>query len=201
MPILVCLGDSITAKEYEQSGTLRLTSRLRTSFSSWTVINSGVPSSNTRMVLSRLQTDVLAHYPDLVTVLLGTNDASEHKRVDILEYEENLTSIVLQISAQKTILITPPPISQERLFARKQTLPLSNFVTMEALSHYAQIVKKVSVATGSHLINLWELMNNQAHYSKFLKEDGVHFSEQGYEFLAKVVTNKIQSIWEARDNL
>ena len=108
MPILVCLGDSITAKELEDTGTLRLTPRLRQILPTWTIINSGVPGDTTKAALNRLQSDVLVHDPDLVTVLLGTGDASEKRRVSILEYESNLTSITRQISPQQTILINPP---------------------------------------------------------------------------------------------
>lgn len=91
---LVCLGDSITAKEKDPSGTLKLTPRLKQLLPNWTIINAGVSGDNTRGALKRLQTDVLNHYPNLVTVLLGTADASVNKGIAIEEYEKNLTSIV-----------------------------------------------------------------------------------------------------------
>lgn len=79
---------------------------------------------NTRKALKRLQSDVLVHNPDLVTVLIGTADASEQKHVAIQEYQENLTAIVRQISPARTILISSPPIDYDRLLARKQAFPL-----------------------------------------------------------------------------
>ena len=40
-----------------------------------------------------------------------------------------------------------------------------------------------------------KLMRPPADYSQFLKlQDGVHFNQQGYEFLASVLTNKLKSI-------
>ena len=200
MPILVCLGDSITAKEVEDTGTLRLTPRLRQVLPTWTIINSGVPGDTTKAALNRLQSDVLVHDPDLVTVLLGTGDASEKRRVSILEYESNLTSITRQISPQKTILINPPPIDAERLLARnrRRASPFSNFVTLEDLENYAQVSEKVAETTGSHFINLWSIMRKKSDYSRFLKEkDGVHFNEKGYDFLANVLTAKIKLIWDS----
>jgi lysophospholipase L1-like esterase len=109
MPKLVCFGDSITAKEQEVTGTLRLTPRLRQSLPTWIVINSGVPGDTTKTALARLKRDVLTHDPDFVTVLFGTGDASERRRVHILEYENNLASIACQISPSKTVLINSPP--------------------------------------------------------------------------------------------
>jgi isoamyl acetate esterase len=196
MPILVCFGDSITAKEQEDTGTLRLTPRLRQALPTWSIINSGVPGDTTQTALSRLQSDVLTYNPDLVTVLLGTGDASEKRRVPILDYEGNLTSIAHQISPQKTILINSPPIEVEWLLARnrRRGSPLSNFVTLEDLEHYAQVAEQVAERVGSHFIDLWSIMREESDYSRFLKEDGVHFNEKGYEFLANIMIAKIKSI-------
>ncbi|MEY2833997.1 MAG: Esterase [Cyanobacteriota bacterium] len=195
MPTLVCLGDSITAKEKDSTGTIKLTPRLRQALPNWTVINSGVGGDNTRGALNRLQTDVLDYHPDLVTVLLGTADASENKSVDVQEYRHNLTFIIEQITPQKTLLINSPPIDQARLSARKKAFPQSNFLARETLEQYVQVANKVANSTGSHFLDLWSKMRSQPNYSKFLKlKDGVHFNQQGYEFFAPILLEKIQSI-------
>ncbi|MEM8672532.1 MAG: GDSL-type esterase/lipase family protein [Cyanobacteria bacterium P01_G01_bin.67] len=111
MPKLICLGDSITAKEKDPSGILKLVPRLKQALPDWTVMNSGVPGDNSRGALNRLKSDVLDYSPDLVTVLLGTADASNRKGIDIEEYEHNLSSIIEQITPKKTLLISSPPIN------------------------------------------------------------------------------------------
>jgi isoamyl acetate esterase len=195
MPTLVCLGDSITAKEKDSTGTIKLTPRLRQALPNWTVINSGVGGENTRGALNRLQTDVLDYYPDLVTVLLGTADASENKGVDIQEYKRNLTFIIEQITPQKTLIISSPPINQVYLSARKKAFPQSNFLAIETLEQYVRVATKVANSTGSHFLDLWSEIQSQPNYSKFLKlKDGVHFNQQGYEFFAPILLGKIQSI-------
>lgn len=195
MPTLVCLGDSLTAGDRDPEGILKLTPRLQQSLSYWTIINSGIPGENTRGALNRIQTDVLDYQPDLVTVLLGTADASENKGVAIQEYEYNLTSIVQQIMPHKTLLISSPPIDQARLVARKKAFPQSNFVTMQTLEEYVTVASKVAYSTESHWLNLWSLMKSQANYSKYLKsKDGVHLNQEGYEFMALVLLKKIRSI-------
>ncbi|MEM7594000.1 MAG: GDSL-type esterase/lipase family protein [Cyanobacteria bacterium P01_A01_bin.83] len=195
MPKLICLGDSITAKEKDPNGTLKLTPRLKQVLPSWTIINAGVAGDNTRGALKRLQNDVLNYCPDVVTVLLGTTDASENKGVNIKEYEQNLTSIVEQITPQKTLLITSPPINQASLSARKKAFPKANFVTMKTLEQYIQVATKVAYSTNSFFLDLWSLMIAQSNYYKFLlAKDGVHFNSQGYEFLTQVLSEKIQSL-------
>jgi lysophospholipase L1-like esterase len=195
MPTLVCLGDSITAKEKDSAGTIKLTPRLKQALPNWTVINSGVGGENTRGALNRLQTDVLDYHPNLVTVLLGTADASENKGIDIQEYKHNLTFIIKQITPQKTLLINSPPINQARLSARKKAFPQSNFLAIETLEQYVQVANKVANSTGSHFLDLWSKMQSQPNYSQFLKlKDGVHLNQQGYKFFASILVKKIQSI-------
>ena len=195
MSILVCLGDSITANEYDADGIPKLTPRLRTGLTNWTVINSGLGGENTRDALARLQTDVLDHEPDLVTVLLGTADASKNKGVPIQEYESNLTSIVEKITPNKTLIISSPPIDINRLLARKKAFAAANLVTVEKLAQYVAVATKVANLTNSHFLDLWSIMQSQANYSRFLKlKDGVHFNRQGYDFLAPMLINKIRSL-------
>ncbi|MEM8673857.1 MAG: GDSL-type esterase/lipase family protein [Cyanobacteria bacterium P01_G01_bin.67] len=195
MPTLVCLGDSITAQQKDREGVLKLTPRLQQSLPNWKVINSGVPGDNTKNALNRLQTDVLDYCPDLVTVLLGTADASKNKGTKIQEYEDNLTSIVKQITPQKTLLITSPPIDQASLVERRIAFSQANFVTMQTLEKYVQVALKVAHSTGSHWLDLWSNMRSQLNYLEFLKvQDGVHFNQQGYEFFAPMLSRKIRSI-------
>ena len=195
MPTLVCLGDSITAKDKDPQGNLKLIPRLQQNLSNWNIINSGIGGENTRGALNRLQTDVLNYAPDLVTVLLGTADASENKGITIQEYEDNLTSIVEQITPQKTLLITSPPIDESRLAARKKAFPQANFVTIATLEKYVQVATQVAHSTQSHYLDLWSQMRSQRNHKKLLKaEDGVHFNQQGYEFFAPILSNKIRSI-------
>ena len=103
---LVCLGDSITSKEKDPNGILKLTPRLKQALPDWTIINSGVSGDNTTRALNRLQTDVLNHFLDL-----------------------------------------------------------------------------------------WSELRSRSNYYKLLKaKDGVHFNQQGYEFLTQTLAKKIQLI-------
>ena len=192
---LICLGDSITAKEKDPSGTLKLTPRLKQVLPNWTIINAGVSGDNTKGALNRLQTDVLDRCPDLVTVLFGTADASENKGITIEEYEANLRSMVEQITPLKTLIITSPPIVEAFLTARRKAFPQANFVSMKTLEDYVNVAAKVALSTNSHFLDLWSKMQLQSNYSRFFKtKDGVHLNGQGYEFLVQILSKKIQSI-------
>jgi lysophospholipase L1-like esterase len=187
MKTLVCFGDSITADEIFFDGTPRLTPRLQEMFPNWKVVNAGVPGDNTFDALNRIEDDVLTHKPDFVTVFLGTNDVVSFSQVSLQVYKENLEKIVSMISPEKVLLISPAPVDEERQHNR----------TNEVLGQYADVVEEVAKETGSHFLNLYAEMIQEQHYKKFVEDDekdGLHFGPQGYEYLAKLICEKLKGI-------
>ena len=104
--VIVCVGDSITRGEVSYNYVDLLQARLGDRFE---VINAGINSELSYDVLQRLD-QVIACEPDLVTVLIGTNDANasisdegalwtmQHRKLpsrpSIGWYEENMEAIV-----------------------------------------------------------------------------------------------------------
>lgn len=183
---LVCFGDSITARTEGHQEPM-LTSKLSLKLNNFTVINSGVSGDNTSDALNRVESDVLNHNPDLVTVLFGANDAAFHKMIDITTFKENLLRITNKIGARKIILITPAPVDENVQFAR----------TNETLYEYAKAVKEVSYDSRSHLIDLFSKMIIRNDYRQLLrgqKNDGLHIGESGYEYLSQLIADKISEL-------
>ncbi|MGH0429364.1 SGNH/GDSL hydrolase family protein [Bacillus hominis] len=187
MKTLVCFGDSITADETFFGGTPRLTPRLQEMFPNWKVVNAGVPGDNTFDALQRIEEDVLSHEPDFVTVFLGTNDAVSFAQVPLQVYKENLEKIVSAISPEKVLLISPAPVDEERQRNR----------TNEVLGQYADVVEEVAKETGSHFLNLYAEMIQEQDYKRFVEDDekdGLHFGIEGYEYLAKLISEKLKEV-------
>jgi len=187
MKTLVCFGDSITADDVFFDGTPRLTPRLQRIFSNWEVVNAGVPGDNTFDALNRIEEDVLSHKPDFVTVFLGTNDAVSFSQGSLQIYKENLEKIVNHISSGKVLLISPAPVDEARQHNR----------TNEVLGQYANVVEEVAKETGSHFLNLYAEMIQEKDYKRFVEDDekdGLHFGPQGYEYLAKLICEKLKGI-------
>ena len=67
---LVCLGDSITEGMIGAS----YVDKLRAHLPGVRVINAGVNGDTTLHLLRRVERDVIAHQPDVVTVMVGLND-------------------------------------------------------------------------------------------------------------------------------
>ncbi|MGE7872459.1 SGNH/GDSL hydrolase family protein [Bacillus paramycoides] len=187
MKTLVCFGDSITADEIFFDGTPRLTPRLQERFPNWKVVNAGVPGDNTFDALNRIEEDVLSYKPDFVTIFLGTNDAVSFAQVPLQAYKENLEKIVDQISSEKVLLISPAPVDEERQYNR----------TNKILGQYAEVVEEVAKETGSHFLNLYAEMIQESNYKSFVEDDekdGLHFGPEGYEYLAKLIGEKLKGI-------
>ncbi|RDW18218.1 esterase [Oceanobacillus arenosus] len=183
---IVCFGDSITARKEGFSNPM-LTAKLENQLDNVTIINAGVSGNNTNDALSRIESDVMKHHPDLVTVLFGANDAAFHKLIDLEIYKSNLYKIVALLNPKSTILISPAPVDEKVQFAR----------TNEVLSHYASTVKQVAEDTGSQSIDFFAEMIALKDYPKKLKgikNDGLHFGEEGYDFLVRLIVCKINEI-------
>lgn len=183
---LVCFGDSLTAR-HEGKDNPRLTEKLTFQLPTFRVVNAGVSANTTKDALKRIEKDVLTYSPDLVTVLFGSNDAAVHKKVALNTFKENLLKITRLIGPKKTILITPPPVDEALQPNRENG----------ELAKYADVVKRVSEETGSHLIDFFEELHARPNYKELLVgilNDGLHFGEAGYDILANLITEKIHEI-------
>ena len=84
------------------------------------IINAGVNGNNTRDILARMERDCLSHQPDLVILMIGTNDMNTRFHVPANEYEKNLHDILLRITEKKSavILINQLPVYEPYLLER-----------------------------------------------------------------------------------
>lgn len=189
MKTLVCFGDSITADETFFNGMPRLTPRLQEVFPNWKIVNAGIPGDNTFDALNRIEEDVISYKPDFVTVFLGTNDAVPFSQVSLQAYKENLEKIVNQISSNKVLLISPAPVDEERQHNR----------TNRVLGQYADVVEEVARETGSYFLNVFAEMIQERDYKRFVEndeKDGLHFGPEGYEYVAKLIGEKLKGIYK-----
>lgn len=126
--VIVCVGDSITRGEVSYNYVDLLQTRLGEHFE---MINAGINSEVSYEVLQRLD-QVIACEPDMVTILIGTNDANasiadegalwtmQHRRLpskpSIGWYEENMEKIVERLQREtraRIALLSLPPIGEE----------------------------------------------------------------------------------------
>ena len=109
---VVCFGDSVTGVYYHTGSRRAYTAMLGLALEAAVpgtrvrAINAGISGHTTADGLSRIDKDVLAHKPDIVTVMFGLNDMV---RVSPADYRKNLVTIVgrcRKIGAE-VVLATP----------------------------------------------------------------------------------------------
>ncbi|MED1796250.1 SGNH/GDSL hydrolase family protein [Brevibacillus nitrificans] len=184
---VVCFGDSLTARIEGHDRPLLSILLEQKLGAEWEVVNAGVPGNNTFQARARVESDVLRHDPDLVTVFFGANDAAFHKQVPLPDFKTNLTEVVTRIGPNRVILISPAPIDER----------LQEYRTNEVMQQYADAVREVSEEVGSHYLDLFTRMIELPNLHEVLRgerNDGLHFGELGYEVLADEISQKIEAI-------
>ena len=99
---IICIGDSITGVYYHSGGLRAYPEMLQIALqkihpqAQVTVRNAGISGDTTTGGLKRLERDVLAHKPHLVTIMFGMNDLV---RTPVADFQNNLREIIRRCRA------------------------------------------------------------------------------------------------------
>lgn len=118
--LIITLGDSITkgvraGVRADETFAALLAARLRERKVNAEVVNVGIGGERTDGALARLDRDVLARKPRLVTIMYGTNDSyvdrgATDSRLSLAQYRENLVKLVEAVrrAGAEPVLMTEP---------------------------------------------------------------------------------------------
>lgn len=170
-----------------------------------TIANKGIGGNNTNDLLKRIDTDVVKLNPDLVILMVGTNDLLNSKKMISFEkYETNLNQIVKKIKDNKSqiLLMSPPPVDSIYLFQRhdKNVYTQPPNVKMDSAR---QIIKRTANKHTLLFIDLFQAFknknipdHNQDNYIRNIKNssknDGVHPTPLGYQFITDQITHYLK---------
>jgi lysophospholipase L1-like esterase len=143
------------------------------------VINEGVPGNTVENLLSRINT-VIALKPDLVIIMIGTNDMIDNGTFSI--FGNGLKTVVdsLEHTGSHIMLLTPPPI------ASWSTIRYSP----ERLTSICSTVKLLSVSENCYFVDVNSDLNmvlNNTTSHELYRSDGLHPSGAGYEDIASYI--------------
>jgi len=153
------------------------------------VINAGVGGNNSSDLLKRLNSDVFVYSPDLVIIMVGTNDFyNQRKLISLTQYELNIKKLVHQINehGSKVLLLSPPPV---------RALPGIDPIIVNAKIDSANVIlKKISQADSCLYFDLNsvikdELQKERGHFH-FLA--GIHPDANGYIFIGTTIYNYLK---------
>lgn len=168
---IVCLGDSITCNLDSPSYVNYWQTMLDQQYGPGKIslISAGINGDTAAGASYRLSSDVLAHHPDLVTIMFGHNDL--HQGYTPADFHQSLTQIINQLQPTPLWLLTPNQPSDPAI-AR---LYLPFLQVIQSLSHPPEIT----------FIDLWPLFNDQDLQAIYpYPQDYLHPSALGHRLLA-----------------
>lgn len=186
---VVCLGDSVTGVYYHTGGrsaypeVIHEALTARYPGSKLKVFNAGKSGHTTTNGLSRLQQDVLAHKPHLVTVMFGLNDVAKGN-IDL--YRKNLIEIVIKCRAAgaEVILATPNAVAET---------PDRPVEKVAAFAEVAQsVAKDHSVPLADTHTSLGALSKRDPEAWRLSMSDEIHPNLRGHRRLAEAILGVIE---------
>ena len=192
---IVCFGDSVTGVYYHTGGRRAYADMLELALerlypnASVTVVNAGISGHATDNALARMDADVLAHKPDLVTVMFGLNDMT---RVPLDDYRANLATIITRAreTGAEVILCTPNAVFEtERRPSAK-------------LVDYVEAIRAVGVEQNVPVVDCYQAYDQIRARDPLafalLMSDEIHPNMDGHkliaELLARAVSGKAMSL-------
>lgn len=149
------------------------------------VINSGVPGNTANDLLARVK-DVTDLKPDLVVIMIGTNDAGSDSKI-YHAFQGNLAQIIgkIQDANAKVILLTPPPC-----------LPSSRFYTnSDKLDNICSIIGTVSKDKSCDMVDIHNYISSvlkQSDSTGIFNQDGLHPNKTGYSDIVNYLLSYLQ---------
>lgn len=195
-PLVVTLGDSITkgvrpGVTTEQTFAALVEAGLQKDFHGAQVVNVGIGGERTDQALKRLEKEVLAKRPALVTVMYGTNDSyvdqgKSASRLPLETYRANLTELVsrLQKAGAAVVLMTEPRWGAA---ARKNGLGEH---PNERLEPYVKACRLVARETGVPLVDhfeYWTLAEQGGQDLGQWTTDQCHPNAEGHRIMAELM--------------
>jgi lysophospholipase L1-like esterase len=185
---IVCIGDSITGVYYHSGGMRAYPEMLQIALqklhpkATVTVRNAGISGDTSKGGLARLERDVLAYKPHLVTIMFGMNDLV---RVPVGDFVANMRQIIQRCrnASAEVVLCTQNSIvdSAQRPVAK--------------LAEYLQAIRDLAKAESLGLADCHSAfeavrMKDEVAWN-FLLSDAIHPNMDGHKLFAETIAQTI----------
>lgn len=179
---VILLGDSLFAR-HEGLNEPRINHVLHERFPDLEIANQSICGINSGAMLA-LMGDLVFKQPraDQLFIMVGVNDAAQHKLVPLDQYRRNIESIVSAVVCfypkTRTVLVSGPAVDEEKQRVRRNA----------ELAKYAKVLEETAKKYQCAYADFFEAMMRQGGLSQLCRgelNDGLHFGGAGYELLGK----------------
>lgn len=195
---VVCFGDSVTGVYYHTGSRRAYTDMLGialqriSGMANVEMVNAGISGHTTVNGLSRIDRDVLAHQPDLVTVMFGLNDMT---RVSLDDYRANLKTIVAKCRA----------IGAEVVLATPNNVINTSGRPTEKLMTYCDVVREVGRELNVPVCDSYQQLDSRRAHKPFdwrlLMSDAIHPNMDGHKRMAEQLAHSITGLRVSLSNV
>jgi lysophospholipase L1-like esterase len=187
---IVCIGDSITGVYYHTGGLRAYPEMLQIALqkihpqAQITVRNAGISGDTTTGGLKRLERDVLAHKPHLVTVMFGMNDLV---RTPVADFQKNLREIIRRCRA----------IDAEVVLCTQNSIVESPQRPGAKLAEFTQAIRDIAKAESLPVADCFAAFESvhamDALEWDLLLSDAIHPNMAGHKLFAETIAQAISS--------
>lgn len=140
------------------------------------ITNSGVSGNNTSDLLERIYKDVIAPQPDIVFLLIGTNDLAQGRGIDYIAKN------ILKITETVKTRLPKCEIYVSSILPTLNNDPRPNPVIREL----NELIKNNCESSGVKYLDLMPMFrNSKGELKKEYTYDGLHLNEAGYKAWAE----------------
>jgi lysophospholipase L1-like esterase len=168
------------------------------------VYNAGVNGNNTVNLLARVDRDVLNKAPELVVLMVGTNDMLHtDKSLSLEQYEKNYQELISRLQKKTAVvLMTIPPVYAPYLVQRKPQFKGDLQAPQARVDSANMVIRRLAAKNKCKLVDLNIILTacggaNTDKDGLFQNEanmgiaDGVHPTANGYKVIATAVYETI----------
>lgn len=178
------------------------------------VINAGVNGNNTDDLLLRLKKDVLSKDPQLVILMIGTNDMLNVRNMLAVDhYEKNYKQLITEIKKySELILMTIPPVNSDYILLRQDPEIYGKPGPQARVDSANAVIRKLAADNNCGLIDINGIMeacggSGNDKGSLFRNEvnsgttDGVHPNVNGYRVMGTAVYQAVHVLYPEIRNI
>lgn len=172
------------------------------------IFNAGYNGNNTADLLVRLEKDVTTHAPDLVVLMIGTNDMlNERNMLSVDSFERNYERLIQSlIHKSDLVVMTIPPVYSTYIAERDPAFAGSGDGPEKKVDSANGVVRRLAERHHLPLIDLHRILiacggADSSRESLFQNEansgiaDGVHPTYSGYRVIAAAVFQTLGEKW------
>lgn len=178
------------------------------------ITNAGINGNNTADLLLRLHSDVISQNPQLVLLMVGTNDMlSPDKRISLDLYKENYQKLIYEIKKHSELaLMTIAPVNSDYILLRQDPRLYCEAGPQARVDSANTVIRQLALKSKCKLIDIYSVLqacggSGNEKESLFQNElnsgttDGVHPTVNGYRVIGAAVYQAVNIYYPKARNI